>query len=70
MSKTITLFVGVNLKAVFYLPTSVRCAHTGFTHMAKSKYEYVKKFEVSDVCLPNTWIVVRLDGRSFHKYVD
>ena len=36
--------------------------------MAKSKYEYVRNFEVVDTtCLPNTWIVVRLDGRSFHR---
>ncbi len=37
--------------------------------MAKSKFEYVKKFEQVDSCLPNTWIVVRLDGRCFHKCV-
>jgi tRNA(His) guanylyltransferase len=35
--------------------------------MAKSKYEYVRKFETEDKCLPETWMVVRLDGRSFHK---
>lgn len=38
--------------------------------MAKSKYEYVKKFEVSDICLPNCWIVVRIDGRNFHRFSD
>lgn len=44
---------------------------TGFppVKMAKSQFEYVKKFEVADECLPNTWIVIRLDGRCFHKYV-
>ncbi|XP_066930238.1 LOW QUALITY PROTEIN: probable tRNA(His) guanylyltransferase [Clytia hemisphaerica] len=36
--------------------------------MAKSKFEYVKKFEENDVCLPNCWIVVRIDGRSFHRF--
>ncbi|KAI1003027.1 tRNA(His) guanylyltransferase [Podosphaera aphanis] len=36
--------------------------------MANSKYEYVKKFEQADVLLPNTWIIVRLDGRGFHKF--
>ena len=36
--------------------------------MAKSKFEYVKKFEENDVCLLNCWIVVRIDGRSFHRF--
>ncbi|KAB2576113.1 tRNA guanylyltransferase protein [Lasiodiplodia theobromae] len=37
--------------------------------MANSKYEYVKSFERSqpDILLPNTWIVIRIDGRGFHK---
>ena len=38
--------------------------------MANSKYEYVKKFEVNDICLPNCWIVVRIDGRNFHRFSD
>ena len=33
------------------------------------RYEYVKTFERSDTLLPNTWIVVRIDGRGFHKSV-
>ena len=37
--------------------------------MSKSKYEYVKKFEREDILLPNTWIVIRIDGRGFHKCV-
>jgi len=37
--------------------------------MAKSKYEYVRTFEFEDRCLQNCWIVVRLDGRSFHRSV-
>ncbi|EAS32217.2 tRNA(His) guanylyltransferase [Coccidioides immitis RS] len=36
--------------------------------MANSKYEYVKSFERDDVLLPNTWVVVRIDGRGFHKF--
>ena len=35
--------------------------------MAKSKFEYVRQFETVDRCLPNTWIVVRIDGKGFHK---
>jgi hypothetical protein len=34
-----------------------------------ARYEYVKSFEQSDLLLPNTWIVVRIDGRGFHKSV-
>ncbi|XP_035673386.1 probable tRNA(His) guanylyltransferase [Branchiostoma floridae] len=36
--------------------------------MAKSKFEYVRQFETQDPCLPNTWIVIRLDGRNFHRF--
>ena len=34
------------------------------------RYEYVKNFERDEILLPNTWIVVRIDGRGFHQYVD
>lgn len=37
--------------------------------MAKSMFEYVRQFETPDRCLLNTWIVVRIDGKNFHKYV-
>src|ERR1700761_7268884 len=43
-------------------------SHTG-QHMANSKYEYVREYERDEILLPNTWIVVRIDGRGFHKYV-
>lgn len=35
--------------------------------MAKSKFEYVKFFEEDHKLLPNTYTVIRLDGRGFHK---
>ncbi|KAL4917855.1 Thg1 C terminal domain-containing protein [Aspergillus aurantiobrunneus] len=38
--------------------------------MANSRFEYVKAFEQPDILLPNTWIVVRIDGRGFHKLSD
>ncbi|OWR41876.1 interphase cyctoplasmic foci protein 45 [Danaus plexippus plexippus] len=38
--------------------------------MAKSSFEYVKTFELDDTVLPNSWIVVRLDGKCFHKFAD
>ncbi|XP_043277177.1 probable tRNA(His) guanylyltransferase [Venturia canescens] len=38
------------------------------TTMAKSKFEYVKGFESPDNCLPNCWIVVRIDGKNFSKF--
>lgn len=37
------------------------------SNMAKSKFEYVRNFETDDTCLRNCYIVVRLDGRNFHK---
>ncbi|MBN3302509.1 putative tRNA(His) guanylyltransferase [Amia ocellicauda] len=38
--------------------------------MAKSKFEYVRGFETDDTCLRNCYIVVRLDGRNFHKFAE
>ncbi|XP_045190059.2 probable tRNA(His) guanylyltransferase isoform X1 [Mercenaria mercenaria] len=38
--------------------------------MAKSKFEYVKQFESEDKLLPNCWIVVRIDGKGFHRFSD
>ncbi|XP_071441713.1 probable tRNA(His) guanylyltransferase [Hetaerina americana] len=38
--------------------------------MAKSSFEYVRKFETEERCLPNTWIVIRIDGKGFHKFAD
>ncbi|KAF7560898.1 hypothetical protein G7046_g3238 [Stylonectria norvegica] len=35
--------------------------------MANSKFEYVRHFETPDPLLPNTWVVVRVDGRAFTK---
>jgi hypothetical protein len=34
-----------------------------------ARYEYVRNFEQPDILLANTWIVVRIDGRGFSKYV-
>ncbi|KAK3943728.1 Thg1 C terminal domain-containing protein [Diplogelasinospora grovesii] len=36
--------------------------------MANSKFEYVRLFEQPDQLLPNTWVVVRIDGRGFTKF--
>ncbi|KAL4712848.1 hypothetical protein ACJJTC_011918 [Scirpophaga incertulas] len=41
---------------------------TFYFKMAKSSFEYVKTFEADDTLLPNTWIVIRLDGKCFHKF--
>ncbi|CAH1153359.1 unnamed protein product [Phaedon cochleariae] len=38
------------------------------TKMAKSRFEYVRDFELDDRLLPNSWIVVRIDGKNFHKF--
>ncbi|CAG5133967.1 unnamed protein product [Candidula unifasciata] len=38
--------------------------------MAKSKYEYVRQFEIDDPLLQNCWIVVRVDGKAFQKFTD
>ncbi|VDO00402.1 unnamed protein product [Rodentolepis nana] len=38
--------------------------------MANSQYTYVRNFEAEVPCLPNTWIVVRLDGQNFHTFTE
>lgn len=35
-----------------------------------ARYDYVKAFEPSHHILPSNWIVVRVDGRGFHKLCD
>lgn len=39
-----------------------------FNTMAKSRFEYVKKFEQDPEILPCTWIVVRIDGQAFTRF--
>ncbi|KAL9934816.1 hypothetical protein V8E36_006591 [Tilletia maclaganii] len=36
--------------------------------MANSKYAYVRTFELPDAVLPNTFMVVRIDGKGFHEF--
>lgn len=36
--------------------------------MANTRFDYVRDFETNDRILPNTWIVVRIDGKAFHKF--
>lgn len=36
--------------------------------MAGSKFAYVRNFELPDTLLPGTFMVIRLDGHSFHRY--
>lgn len=35
--------------------------------MAGTKFAYVRKFELPDPLLPDTYIVLRVDGHSFHR---
>lgn len=36
--------------------------------MACTKFEYVKKFEKHEEIIPQTYIVVRIDGKGFTKF--
>lgn len=36
--------------------------------MALSRFEYVKQFEHEEKLLNNCWIVVRVDGKAFHRF--
>ncbi|ORZ39567.1 putative tRNAHis guanylyltransferase, partial [Catenaria anguillulae PL171] len=49
--------------APFHIPIRSKASS-----MAKSKYEYVKLYEPHHTLLPNTWVVVRVDGKGFHKF--
>lgn len=40
------------------------------TSMANSRFEYVKSYEHADILQKNCWIVVRIDGKGFHKFCD
>ncbi len=35
--------------------------------MSKSKFEYVKSYEIQTELLKNTYIVIRIDGKGFSK---
>ncbi|CAF4757963.1 unnamed protein product [Pieris macdunnoughi] len=51
------------LKSIRFINTNIH-----ISKMAKSSFEYVKSYELDDTLLPNTWIVVRIDGKCFHKF--
>ncbi|KAI5478761.1 tRNA(His) guanylyltransferase [Pseudohyphozyma bogoriensis] len=36
--------------------------------MANSQYAYVRKFELPDALLPTSFLVLRIDGKGFHKF--
>jgi tRNA(His) guanylyltransferase len=36
--------------------------------MACSKYTYVKNFEIENKIIPSTYVVIRIDGKGFHKF--
>ncbi|XP_077291019.1 tRNA-histidine guanylyltransferase [Arctopsyche grandis] len=57
--------------ALTFRKSVFRCLQHIFTrNMANSKFEYVKKYEQDDNLLPNCWVVIRVDGKSFHKFAD
>ncbi|KAJ9124213.1 hypothetical protein QFC22_001011 [Naganishia vaughanmartiniae] len=38
--------------------------------MANSRFQYVRSFELADNLLPSTYLVVRVDGKGFHRFAD
>ena len=58
-------------KVNYLIPIYIRALSFSSTStMALSRFEYVKKFERSHELLRGCWIVVRLDGKGFHKFSD
>ena len=52
------------------LSKNIQLPYSCKTMSKTSKYEYVKKFETDDRLLPNCWMVVRIDGKAFHRFSD
>lgn len=46
----------------------IRCIAFCAVNMANSRFQYVKKFELPDVLLQDTYLVTRLDGHRFTKF--
>ena len=59
-----------NLHLHTLLKPNISIKQFGQTMSKTSKYEYVKKFEIEDKLLPNCWMVVRIDGKAFHRFSD
>ncbi|KAJ1030293.1 hypothetical protein NDA16_001203 [Ustilago loliicola] len=36
--------------------------------MAGTRFAYVRNFELPDSVIPSTYLVVRIDGKGFHKF--
>lgn len=41
-----------------------------FCALLIARFEYVRSFERENYLLPDTWIVIRIDGRGFHRFSD
>lgn len=66
LNQRTSLFLRNIVKVECFTPKS----YFSLYRMAKSKYEYVKEFETHEKCLPNCFIVVRVDGKGFHKFTE
>lgn len=59
---------------IAYLPAATPGAQEGAIHtrnratMANSRFEYVRQFERENFLLPDTYVVIRVDGKGFHQF--
>ena len=67
-NKLININLINNINSFKYFKQSIRYFYSNITKMAKSRFEYVKSFESEDNLLLNTYIVVRIDGKGFHRF--
>lgn len=58
------------IKNIFKVEGFTPKSYFSFYKMANSKFEYVREFETHVQCLPNCFIVVRVDGKGFHKFTE
>lgn len=68
--RNVTYLIGSSCVIVLQKFSVVRHSFYKFhTNMVDtSKFDYVKNFEKENKCLPNSWIVVRIDGKGFSRF--
>ncbi|KAJ9112430.1 hypothetical protein QFC20_002218 [Naganishia adeliensis] len=58
------------IECVFPDSGNFLCDNEASSNMANSRFEYVRNFELPDPLLPSTHLVVRIDGKGFHRFSD
>lgn len=65
---TILVFREIRMSAPSVCAVHCPCVGPWSLNMANSRFQYVKKFELPDAFLPDTYLVTRLDGHRFTNF--